>query len=130
MKNRTRKQRGGSFANLFRKKKTPVSSQPTNSTPLLTEKKNNGTVMYGRRMSENTFVAQKQKKAEAAKRIRNHIKKLKNVNNATRNAALKMMNNNARNKTRKLLNHKNFNSLTNDQVIELFTTGKIRSLSQ
>ena len=129
MKNRTRKQRGGSLASFFGRKKTPVSSQPSNSQPLLAETKANGTVMYGRRMSENTFVAQRQKKAEAAKKIREHIKKLKNANNATRNMALKLMNNNVRNKTRKMLNQ-NLNSLTNDQVIELYATGKVRSLSQ
>jgi hypothetical protein len=130
MKNRSRKQRGGSLANLFRKKKMPISSQAANSQPLLTETKANGTVMYGRRMSEGTFVEQKQKKAEAAKKIRNHIKKIKNANNATRNMALKIMNNSMRNKTRKMLNHRNLNSLTNDQILELYTTGKVRSLSQ
>jgi CRISPR/Cas system-associated endonuclease Cas1 len=130
MKNRSRKQRGGSLASLFTKKKTPVSSMTTNSTPLLSETKSNGTVMYGRRMSQNTFIQQKQKKAQAAKKIRNHMKKIKNANNATRNMALKMMNNNMRNKTRKMLNQKNLNSLTNDQIIELYTTGKVRSLSQ
>ncbi len=127
MKNRSRKQKGGSLASLFTKKKTPVTA---NSTPLLSETKSNGTVMYGRRMSENSFIQQKQKKAQAAKKIRNHMKKIKNANNATRNMALKMMNNNMRNKTRKMLNQKNLNSLTNDQIIELYTTGKVRSLSQ
>lgn len=126
MRNRTRKQRGGSLASLFGRKKTPVSSQ---QQPLLAETKANGTVMYGRRMSENTFVAQRQKKAEAAKKIREHFKKLKNANNATRNMALQMMNNNVRNKTRKMLNQ-NLNSLSNDQVLELYATGKVRSLSQ
>ena len=78
----------------------------------------------------NNGVAKKQKKAEAARKLRNHIRKIKNANNATRNMALKMMNANMRNRTRKLLNYKNLNSLSNDQILELYQLGKVRSISQ
>jgi hypothetical protein len=125
--NKTRKQRGGSLASLF-KKKTPVSTT-NNKTPLITASKNNTSVSYGRTAALNNWVAKKQKKAEAARMIRNHIRKLKGVNNATRNTALKMMNANMRNRTRKLLNYKNFNTLSNDQVFELYQLGKVRSTS-
>lgn len=123
-----RKQRGGSLASLFTKpKKAPVT---TNQSPLLQTTKNNNSVMYGRKQSLANFVTMKQKKAEAAKRIRNHVQRLKSSSNTVRNASLRLMNANMRNKTRKVLNYKNLNSLSNDQLLELYQTGKVRSLSQ
>lgn len=126
-KTRKQKQRGGSLTNFFKKKKTPVS---TNTTPLLSTTKNNSGITYGRTISRENFVAKKQKTANAAKKLRAHIQRMKAVSNNVRNQSLKMMNNNMRNRTRKLLNYKNLNSLSNDQVVELYTTGKVRSLSQ
>lgn len=128
---KTRKQRGGSlantFASLFSKKKGPVT---TNTSESIQTTKNNTTVMYGRKQNLQTFVKTKQKKANLAKRLRNHTNRLKGLSNAVRNESLRLMNNNLRNKTRKLLNFKNINALSNDQIIELYTTGKVRSLSQ
>lgn len=123
---KTRKQRGGSLASFFKKnKKTPVSSASNIQTT-----KNNTTVMYGRKQSLANFVTLKQKKADLAKRLRNHAKRLQSVSNAVRNESLRLMNANMRNKTQKLINYKNLNSLSNDQLIELYQTGKVRSLSQ
>ncbi len=127
---KTRKQRGGSLFNFFTKKSTPVSTTITNKTPLITTTKNNSSVMYGRSTAMNNWVAKKQKKAEAARKLRNHIRKMKSTNNATRNMALKMMNANMRNRTRKVLNYKNLNTLSNDQLLELYQLGKVRSTSQ
>ncbi len=86
--------------------------------------------MYGRSAKLNNWVTQKQKKANAARKIRNHVQKMKSVSNATRNAALQMMNANMRNRTRKLLNYKNLNALSNDQLLELYQLGKVRSKSE
>ena len=122
---KTRKQRAGSLASFFkRNKKAPVSTASNMKTT-----KNNTTVMYGRKQSLANFVTLKQKKADMAKKLRNHAKHLKTISNATRNEALRLMNTNMRNKTRTLINYKNLNSLSNDQLIELYTTGKVRSLS-
>lgn len=122
---KTRKQRGSGWLNRFMKKKnTPVTST-TNVTPLLT----NNSVSYTRRGSEANFVTMKKRKAFAAKTIRNHVKKLKNLPNNVRAESFKLMNDDVRNKTKTLVNYKNLNSLSNDQVIELYTTGKVRSAS-
>lgn len=123
---KTRKQRGGSLASFF-KKKTPVT---TNTTPLIQTTRNNSTVMYGRKQSLANFVTLKQKKADLAKRLRNHVKRLKAVSNTVRNESYKLMNANMRNKTKTLVNYKNLNALSNDQLIELYQTGKVRSSSE
>lgn len=129
MVSKTRKQRGSGLANLFRKRK-PLSSVPTTVGAIEVETPRNNTIVsYKRKGSLTNFTDIKQRKAFAAKAIRNHVRTLKSKPNAVRNEALRLMNNATRNKTRKLLNAKNLNTLTNDQVLELYNIGKVRSSS-
>lgn len=127
-KTRKHRQSGGSLASLFQKKK-PLSTVPTVTAIEVEKTPNNTIVSYKRKGSLANFADIKQRKAFAAKTIRNHIRTLKSKPNAIRNEALRLMNNNIRNKTRRLLNSKNLNTLTNDQVLELYHVGKIRSAS-
>lgn len=122
---KTRKNRGGSLANLFRKKTAPLSSQ-TNS---INKTVKNNSISYGRKGSETNFIAIKKKKAMVAKMVRNHVAKLKSLNEKTRNESMMLMNDAAREKAKILLGFPTFNSLSNDQVVELYTTGKVRSQS-
>ena len=122
MAGKTRKQRGRGLANLFRKK-APLSSSAVNVN------RQNNSITYKRKGSLTNFLNLKKRKAFAAKTIRNHVQKLKSVSNNVRASALSMMNANTRAKTQQLLNVKNFNSLSNDQVLELYNIGKLRSLS-
>ena len=122
----TRKKRGGALFN-FLKKKAPVTA---NTTPLITATKNNSTVMYGRSASLNNWVTKKQKKAEAARKIRNQVKTFKAASPSVMNNAYKLMDNASRNRTKRLMNYKNINSLSNDQLLNLYFTGKVRSASQ
>lgn len=129
MVSKTRKQRGRGLANLFRKRK-PLSSVPVSTGMIEVETPTNNTIVsYKRKGSLTDFTDIKQRKAFAAKAIRNHIRTLKSKSNNVRNEALRLMNNTMRNKTRKLLNAKNLNTLTNDQVLELYQIGKVRSTS-
>lgn len=129
MASKTRKQRGRGLANLFRKRK-PLSSVPVATGVIELETPTNNTIVsYKRKGSLTDFTNIKQRKAFAAKAIRNHIRTLKSKSNNVRNEALRLMNNTMRNKTRKLLNAKNLNTLTNDQVLELYQIGKVRSSS-
>ncbi len=125
---KTRKQRGGSLASLFKKKKTPLSSQ-ANTSGNSTVEKNTSVVSFKRKQNLANFITLKQKKAALAKMIRAHIQRIKNLNNSTRKQALELMNGDMRNKTRTLLNHPTYNSLSNDQLIEIYQTGKVRSTS-
>ena len=122
----TRKRRGGSLANLFRKKKAPLASQ-TNKVGMKT---GNNLISYKRAQSEANFITMKKKKAMVAKMLRNHVAKLKSVSNNVRKNSLMLMNDTLREKTQMLLNQPNINSLSNDQVVELYTTGKVRSKSE
>ena len=126
-KNRQR-QRGGSLVNFFKKKKTPLASQGNGNSTIKTNKSNN-TVSYSRKVNLDKFVSIKQRKAEAAKQIREQMKRLKNVSNSVREEAFRLMPNNMRNMTRRVYNYKNANTLTNDQLVELYETGNVRSLS-
>lgn len=127
---KTRKQRGRGLANFFKKKKAPLSSQGnTSSSNSVQMTQSSNVVNFKRKMTEGNFITMKQKKTALAKMIRSHVQRMKNVSPEVRNDALKLMNNDMRNKTRKLLNYPSYNSLSNDQIIELFQTGKIRSSS-
>lgn len=122
---KNRRQRGGSLAKLFSKKKNaPLASKNTVETTLA-----NNVVTYQRKGSEANFVTMKKKKANVASKLRNHVKKLKSVSPETRNESFKLMNATLRDKMKTLLNFPSFNSLNNDQVVELYTTGKVRSKS-
>lgn len=127
--NKTRKQRGRGLANLFRKK-APLSSVPV-TTPgnYVVENNSVNIVSYKKKQNLGNFITMKQKKSQVAKFLRNHIKKLKSLPNNVRNESFRLMNNTVRNKTRKLYNYPNVSSLSNDQLIELYTIGKVRSLS-
>lgn len=120
-------QRGGSLLNLF-KKKTPVTTTAT-ATANVTPVSSNNAVSYTRKGSEENFISIKKRKAFAAKSIRNHVKKIKNLSNEIRVNALKLMNDSTRSKIQPLLNYKNLNSLSNDNLIEFYSTGKVRSSS-
>jgi hypothetical protein len=129
MARKTRKQRGRGrgLANLFRKK-TPLTSQASVATVAVN--KTGNAVSYTRKASLNSFVNLKKRKAIVAKGIRNHIRQLKALDNDVRTQALSFMNANARMKDELLLNQPNLNSLSDDQLLELYQTGKVRSLSQ
>ena len=118
-------QRGGSLLNLL-KKKTPVT---TTATTNITPVSSTNAVSYTRKGSEENFISIKKRKAFAAKSIRNHVKKIKNLSNEIRVNALKLMNDSTRSKIQPLLNYKNLNSLSNDNLIEFYSTGKVRSSS-
>ncbi len=122
----TRKRRGGSLANLFRKKKTPLASQ-TNEVEIKT---GNNLISYKRTQSEANFITMKKKKAMVAKMLRNHVARLKSASNAVRKESLNLMNNTLKEKTKTLMNYPGLNSLSNDQVVELYQTGKVRSKSE
>lgn len=115
--------------NFFRKKKAPLASQGNSNTGTLKVNKKNNTVSYSRQINLNKFVTLKQRKAEAAKKIRNQVKRLKNVSNDVREEAFRLMPTNMRNSTRRVYNYKNVNSLSNDQIVNLYTIGKVRSVS-
>ena len=117
-------QRGGSLLNLL-KKKTPVTTTTANVTPVSSK----NAVSYTRKGSEENFISIKKRKAFAAKSIRNHVKKITNLSNEVRADALKLMNNSTRSKIQPLLNYKNLNSLSDDKLIEFYSTGKARSSS-
>ena len=119
-------QRGGSLANLFRKKKAPLASQ-TNTVQVKT---GNNTISYKRAQSQANFITMKKKKAMVAKMLRNHVAKLKSVSNNVRKDSIMLMNDTLREKTQILMNYPNINSLSNDQLVELYTTGKVRSKSE
>lgn len=121
---KNRKNRGGGLAKLFGKKKAPLASE--NSVEVVT---GNNLISYGRKGSQENFITMKKKKAAVAKMVRNHVAKLKSLSNATRNNSLRLMNNTAREKATILLSFPTFNSLSNDQVVELYVTGKVRSKS-
>lgn len=122
---KTRKNRGGGLASLFSKKKTPLASQSNSINKTL----KNNTVTYGRKGSQENFISLKKKKSIVAKMVRNHVARLKSLNEKTRNDSLMLMNDDAREKAKILLGFPSFNSLSNDQVVELYTTGKVRSQS-
>lgn len=86
-------------------------------------------IQYGRKSSEENFITMKKKKAVVAKIVRNHVAKLKALSNNIRNESMGLMNDDAREKTKTLLNFPSFNSLSNDQIVELYQTGKVRSKS-
>ena len=120
---KTRKNRGGSLAKLFTKKK-PLSSQLQNSTVV-----SNNSIYYTRTVNQGNFISMKKKKAVVANMVRTHVAKLKSLNTTTRNESMRLMNDDAREKARTLLTFPSFNSLSNDQVVELYQTGKVRSKS-
>lgn len=119
---KNRKQTGSGWLNYFRKKNVITTN---NTVPLVT----NNSVAYTRKGSIGNFVDMKKRKAFAAKSIRNHLKRLKNTSNEVRSNALKLMNNTTRSKIQPMLNYKNLNSLSNDQIVEFYITGKARSAS-
>ena len=123
---KTRKQRGGSLARLFGAKK-PLSQTQRNSS--MNVALGNNLHSYGRKGSEANFISLKKKKSMVAKMVRNHVTKLKSLSNTVRNDSLRLMNETSREKAKALLTFPKFNSLSNDQVVELYTTGKVRSAS-
>ena len=122
---KTRKHRGGSFASLFQKKKAPVTTANASST----KAQNDSSVMYGRKNTLNEWVAKKQKKANTAKKIREHVNLLKSKSPSTLDEAYKLMNNETRDRTKRMMDYKNINALSDDQLLELYYLGKIRSAS-
>ena len=120
---RTRKHRGGSLASLFQKKKAPVTT--ANSSIATTQ--NDSTVMYGRKEGLNEWAAKKQKKANAAKKIRDYVALLKTKPSETIEESYKHMDNETKDRTKRLINYKNITALSNDQLLELYYLGKVRS---
>jgi hypothetical protein len=120
---KTRKHKGGSLASLFQRKKTPLT------TPLLTTAKNDSSVMYGRKDNLSEWVAKKQKKSNVAKKLRTYAKTLKGKSSEVLNQAYSLMNNETRNRTKRLAEYANINALSDEQLLELYYSGKVRSAS-
>lgn len=120
---KTRKHKGGSLASLFQRKKAPLT------TPLLTTTKNDNSVMYGRKDNLTEWVAKKQKKANVAKKLRTYAKTLKGKSSDVLNQAYSLMNNETRNRTKRLAEYANINALSDEQLLELYYSGKVRSAS-
>jgi hypothetical protein len=125
---KTRKHRGGNslLERLGFGKKSPHSTEPTNSNPL------NRIPTAGRTMSINAFKKGRllnQKQKEFAKVLRNHMTRIKSINEETRKESLNLMNVNTRQKMQTLLDYPDLNSLSDMQLVELYKTGKVRSKS-
>jgi hypothetical protein len=125
---KTRKHRGGNsfLERLGFGKKSPLITEPTNSNPL------NRIPTAGRTMSINAFKKGRllnQKQKEFAKVLRNHMTRIKSINEETRKESLNLMNVNTRQKMQTLLDYPDLNSLSDMQLVELYKTGKLRSKS-
>jgi hypothetical protein len=108
------------------RKKSPLSTEPTNSNPL------NRIPTAGRTDPKEVFIKGRiinQKQKEFAKVLRNHMTRIKSINEETRQQSLNLMNTNTRQKMQTLLDYPDLNSLSDMQLVELYKTGKVRSKS-
>ena len=126
---KTRKQKGGNklteLLGLTRKT-TPLTSQANNTTSL------NRIPTAGRTASKEAFIENRkraEKLKEKVKAMRNMINSLRKKSENHRSKVLATMSPNDKARIEWLVSYPNFESLTDDQVVEYFKTGKIRSLS-
>lgn len=131
---KTRKQKGG---NSFLKHLvlslglTPKTS-PLSSDTKINASSVNGLPTAGRKMSKKAFIESRiinEKQKEFAKVLRNHMTRIKSINEETRQQSLNLMNTNTRQKMQTLLDYPDLNSLSDMQLVELYKTGKVRSKS-
>ena len=83
-------------------------------------------------MSKKAFIESRiinEKQKEFAKVLRNHMTRIKSINEETRQQSLNLMNTNTRQKMQTLLDYPDLNSLSDMQLVELYKTGKVRSKS-